>query len=294
MDEDQSKGFRIGLDEPGVEEEKTGPEAPEKKKKKPGKQRDTSIFILFLGFLVICLVLGWFYLDTRDRLQTINSAGSEEIDQLSRKLNNKLTDLDNRLAAFQKAARKKRSDIKGRLEGTEAGIEKLQAGISSLKKDFKPVEDKIENLEAGLSKLKSNVQSLGEEQSGIKTGLKKNSDKISSVTEELGSVSGSVEKISKSAVDKGMLDKTLKKEREFYKENMAHATEGLYSEVSSLQEELKALKGDLESLRQKMADIKQSSESSRASEPAESSGSKQPAEEMPQPQENEIIEQEIN
>src|SRR6056297_937870 len=100
MEENQSNGFKIGLDKPETESE---PEVesplPVKKAKKRAKPErkspGSSLFLLFLGFLVLGVVLVWFYYDIQDRLQTINTSGSEEMAELSRDMNDQLADIDN-------------------------------------------------------------------------------------------------------------------------------------------------------------------------------------------------------
>jgi len=60
-------------------------------------------------------------------------------------------------------------------------------------------------------------------------------------------------------VHREALDKALKKEREFYKQNMAHTTETLFSEISSFGDKLKTLRENIDRLEKKIFKIRQSS-----------------------------------
>lgn len=287
MEEDQQPtGFKIGLDEPEIEGKGKKPgdqPAPKPEKKSP----NSASLIVFLGFLVIGIVMVWIYYDIQDRLQTINASGTEEVAQLSREVNNKIEDINNQLSTTEQSMQKALSDIKSNIEDTDSRIDKLQASLASFEKNlgslnqnFDPLKDQVQKLGQGLGKIEETAQTLQEDQTRIHNRLEDHSAEIA--------------KLSETMVEQETLNKTLKKEREFYKQNMAHATEALFSEVASLQDNLKTMRSNIDRLDKEVIEIRQyinekTSQAPVVNPDADSTSS----ETMPAPENGEIVEQEI-
>jgi len=288
MEEDQQPtGFKIGLDKPEFEGEPKKPVDPPASKsgKKPP---NSASLIVFLGLLVIGVAMVWVYYDIQDRLHTINASGTEEVAQLSREVNNAITDINHRLSSIEKSMQKAVADIKSNIGDTDNRIDKLQASIASFEKnlgslnqDINPLKDQAQKIGQNLDKINETVQTLQKEQTQIHNRLKDHSAEI--------------EKLSKTMVHREALDKALKKEREFYKQNMAHTTETLFSEISSFGDKLKTLRENIDRLEKKIFKIRQSSidkKDSRATGEGPDAGETS-SETMPVPENGEIIEQEI-
>jgi len=305
MDKDQQPGFNIGLDKPETNAETeagaaagaqagAGSEKPpippspkhQRKTEKPKKQRDMTLTITCLGFLVLALVLGYIYYDIQDRMQTINTSGSEEVARLSRELSNNMADLENQLAALKKATQKQVDDARAGLENTDSRVNQLQErmtafekNIGSLQKALNPLKKQVEQLDEKMSGLIQTSRSIEQAQGGIQDELDEHSDTLKTLSAELDSVSGE-------RVSPDMLNQALEKEREFYKENMAHTTETLFSEISSLKEDMRRLAENIENQR-----IGPSS--GQSNDERDSESNRNAAEEMQIPAEGGIIEQEI-
>jgi len=271
MDENTPTGFKIGLD---ASEPEAGPSEPQKK---PGKQRkaapktkksrDPAMFIVFLGFLIILVAIGWLYYDINERLKTINESGSEEVARLSQEMSGKFQTLDNQIAAVKKANRKQLSSLETKLEDTDNRLNKLQSGLSAYETTLGSLKKELNALQQSgqkMADLRETAQSLRTRQADIESRLETHAAKIQTLTDKL-------QTLTESRVSKDMLDKALKEERAFYKENTAHATETLFSEIASLKKQIQTLQSSMEGLRERLVNLQ----------------------EMPEPKEGEIVEQEI-
>lgn len=288
MEEDQPTGFKIGLDEPEPEsarEPESKKTPPKKGPKSPRESKSTTILILFLGFLVLGGTVAWIYYDLQDRLRMINTSGSEELNQLSREVSTKFSDINNQLTVLSQSMQKALADIKTDISDTNNRIDKLQASIAtfeknlgSLKQTIDPLKERVRNLGADLGEMSETAKNFKDNQSDIQSRLQAHSKEI--------------EKLSETMVDKAMLDNALKKEREYNKENMAHATEALFSEVASFQDQLKTMHDNLNQLDERILELRQSINEKNLQPPEAPPGSDAQSLELV-PENGEIVEQEI-
>jgi len=292
MEENQSNGFKIGLDKPETESE---PEVesplPVKKAKKRAKPErkspGSSLFLLFLGFLVLGVVLVWFYYDIQDRLQTINTSGSEEMAELSRDMNDQLADIDNQISALKQSLEKEVGAIKSSISDTNNRIDKLQASVASfeenlggLKQTISPLEARIQKISSDMGELNDTGQELKAAQSEIQNQLKAHSEKIKMMSDTM--------------VNQKNLDKALAKEREFNKQNMAHTTETLFSELASYEDKLKTLRSHMDQLEAQISDMqKRINRQASPQGPIKPPSTEPTSEIMPVPENGQIVEQEI-
>jgi len=303
VEENQPNGFKIGLDKP---EPEAGPSEPaakvpssEKKTKKPSKVErkspGNSIFLLFLGFLVLGAGMAWFYYDIQDRLQTINTSGSEEIAELSRQLNEQIADISNQVSALEKSLQKEVETLKSSITDTSSRIDKLQAGMAafeknlgSLEQNFSPIENQTQKLGSDIENLKDTTRKLKTDQSEIQNQLGEQSEKIQMVSDIM--------------VDQETLDKALEKEREANKQNMAHATETLFSELAAYGDKLKTMRSRMDDMRSHMDELesqidtlqKQVDSQAAMQGPIKPSSTESNSEIMPVPENGQIVEQEID
>ncbi len=281
MEEDQPKGFKIGLDQPEIEAEKQPAGKPRK------QSPNTGPLIAFLGFLIIGVVMVWVYYDIQNRLQTINTSGTEEVARLSREVNNKIAGISNRLSAIEKSSHKELSDIKLKIRDTNGRIDKLQASLASFEKN-------LGSLNQNINPLKDQVKKFSQVLGGIDETAQSLKDAQTQINNQLKNHSAEIKKLSETMVHQEKLDKILKKEREFYKQNMAHATEALFSEVASFEDKLKTIRENLDHLEKRMIKMRQSLNEEGLQEPVENSDAGlSPSETMPVPENGEIVEQEI-
>ncbi|MFO7838660.1 MAG: hypothetical protein R6X08_04075 [Desulfosalsimonadaceae bacterium] len=268
MDESKDSGFNIGLDQPGPEREPEAetvklPQQPKRQKKpaeKSKKQGDSAVLVLFIGVLVLCLLLGWGYYDIRQRLSIINTSGSEEVARLSRRVNTQLTDLENTVSAIKKAREKDLADLENRMEDTASSVKQLRSSISSFEENLGGFRKKLAPLEEQMTKQGGQLAGMQERVAEI-DGLKKN---LAAHTDKISSLSASLEELSNTKVTPETLDKALEKQRQNFKNNMAHATAAFNSEISSLQNRLQSLSGNLEGLEEKIEELQQAVEAKNA------------------------------
>jgi len=287
MEENQPTGFKIGLDEPAPESSKE-PESkktPAKKGPKSPRKSNSTALILFLCFLALGGAVAWIYYDIQGRLQMINTSGSKEVNQLSREVNTKFSDINNQLTLLSQSMQNTLADIKTDISDTNNRIDKLQASIASFEKN-------LGNLKQTIDPLKEQMRNLGADIGEINEKTKNFRDSQSDIQSRLQAHSKAIEKLSETMVDKAILDKALKKEREFNKQNMAHATEALFSEVASFQDQLKTMHDNLDQLDQRLLELRRSIHNRGLQPPDTPPGSEsQTLEEVPE--NGEILEQEI-
>ena len=292
MEENQSNGFKIGLDKPESESE---PEAeapsPVKKAKKPAKPErkspGISLFLLFLGFLVLGVALVWFYYDIQDRLQTINTSGSEEMAELSRKMNDQIADINNQLSALQQSLQKEVGAIKSSVSDTSRRIDKLQASVASFEENLGGLKQTISPFEARIQKISSDIGELTDTTKKLKAAQ-------SDIQNQIAAHSETINMLSDAMVNRETLDKALAKEREFNKQNMAHTTETLFSELASYEDKLKTIRSRMDQLKTEIENIqKQINSQATRQGPIKPPSAEPTSEVMPLPENGQIIEQEI-
>lgn len=300
MDEEQPTGFKIGLEqtetdaEPEAEDRtqagsKPAPASNDKpgKEKKPKKQRDSLLMVTCLGFLVLILVIGYIYYDIQDRIQTINTSGSEEVARLSSELSNNMVTMENQLTAIKKASQKQMAGIRSDLEQGQDRIDEFQTRMAALEKNIdnlqqtlEPLEEQGQQLSEKIAAIEQTSQSIKKTQSAIESQLDEHSEEIETLSQELHS-------IPEKQVTPEMMEEAIKAERQSYKENIAHTTETLLSEIATVKENLQGLAENLENLEKQT----EKANANAASENG-NSRSEQP-ETMQIPAEGGIIEQEI-
>ena len=285
MEDTQPSGFKIGLDKPEIE--------PENGKKKPTppktgkKSSNSALFILFLGFLVIAVALVWFYYDIQDRLQTINASGTEEVARLSSEVDTKFAEINNQLSTLAKTLQNDMYKIKSDIRDTNSQIDKLQASIASF-------EQNLGSLKQNIPALKEQVQKMGSELGEVYDTAQNFKQSQAEIQGRLKAHSESIQTLSEAMVSQDALDKALQKEREFNKQNMAHATEALFSEVASFQDKMKTMRENIDQLEEKITKIYNSMNfiDPRAPGVSPKSESKS-SDSMPVPENGEIVEQKI-
>ena len=292
MEENQSNGFKIGLDKPETESDpEAGGPPPDKTAKKRAKSErkspGSSLFLLFLGFLVLAVALVWFYYDIQDRLKSINTSGSEEVAELSRDLNEQIADINNQISALQQSVQKEVGTIQSSISDTRNRIDKLQASVASfeenlggLKQTITPLKGQIQKISSDIGELNGATQELKAAQSEIRTQLDAHSEKIQMISDTM--------------VDQKNLDKALAKEREFNKQNMAHATETLFSELASYEDKLKTMRGRMDELQTQISSLeKRINRQAVPQGPIKPPSTEPTSEMMPVPENGQIVEQEI-
>lgn len=295
MEENQPNGFKIGLDKPATESGPSEPPAkapsPDKKAKKPSKAArkspGSSVFLLFLGFLVLGAAMVWFYYDIQDRLQTINASGSEEIAELSRQMTEHIEDINNQVSVLQRSLQKEVKTLKSSISDTSSRIDKLRADVAATEENLGSLEQTISLTEDQTQKLNSDIENLNDTTRKLKTDQ-------SEIQNQLSEQSEKIQMVSETMVEQEALDKALKKERESNKQNMAHATETLYSEMASYEDKLKTMRSRIDELKAQIDVLQEQVDNqAQAQEPIKPPSTEQNSEMMPAPENGQIIEQEI-
>ncbi len=234
MEKQGKKGFKIGLNTSHAHDD-TEKEILVLTEK---KQTATPFMCIVLaGFIILGGTLVWGYYDLRKALNAINTSGSAEIEDLSRDLNSKMFDLLQNLADQKSATQNRLDDIDGAIKAITADL----AEIKTNKSDKPEVAAGISEIQTSLEAINKNAEAMSQ---SINDLIGKADSTISSIKKAQAVIQQNrqdIEMLDAKSIDHATFETALKKEREFNQENMAHATEALFSEIASLQKAVKAL-----------------------------------------------------
>lgn len=234
-----------------------------------------SALVVFGGLLV------FLYYNLNNKIQTINTRGSAGIANLSQELNDKLGEFSLQISTQQETTRTIVADIDTRLKAVSALISAIKSDkldkkeladiTKKLQNEISPLHKSVTELKEQLIRINEETLQIAENQKKIQTGVLNNKKEIST--------------LDAIHVDREYFDKELQKEREFNQQNMAHASETLFSEIATLHQLIKDLENKIDRIN--AASQIQSSPGKQSNE------TKLPSEKLSIPKPGEIIEQEL-
>ncbi len=236
MQKEGKKGFTFNLSSKGVDDP-TKEEILVLTENKGVSKR--FIYIVIAGFLVLIAVLAWSYHDLQKTLNAVNRSGSEVLEELARELNGKIAQLSQQMADQKSATQNRLMSIDASIKSINAVLTEIKANKSNKTE----VAVAIEEIQNSIALLRKNAEIMN---LGINDLAGKADSTISSIKKAQAVIQQNrqdIEMLNAKSVDHATLEAALNKEREFNQENMAHATEALFSEIASLQKAVKALTG---------------------------------------------------
>lgn len=237
----------------------------------------TKASILFVVFALIIFggILFFLYYNLNSKIQAINTRGSAGIDSLSNEFNEKLSDFSQQFATQTQTFQTRLSDLDTQLKKLNSSVSTIQTSkvdkkglaetIQGIKKDFAPLQESIIVLNKQITVIKDEAKRIDVSLNKIQTGVLNNKKEIST--------------LDAIHIDRVYFEQEIKKEREFNQQNMAHASETLFSEIATLHQRIKNLEIKLG---------RSNIPSSKKSNPT-----KLPSDNISVPKPGEIIEQEI-
>ncbi len=241
-------------------------------------KQSTKASILFVVsvFIVLGGILFFLYYNLNSKIQTINTQGSEGIASLSIDLNNKLSEFSQQFSEQQELSQTLVSDL-------DAQLKKLNSSISAIKTgklDKKDMEAAIKVIQYDLAPLQESINNFNEQLTGIADETKKITVNLNKVQTGVLNNKKEIRTLDATHIDRVSFEKELKKEREFNQQNMAHASEALFSEIATLHQRIDDLKKKLD-------------QTNILSPKKKSNKIKSPSNNISVPKPGEIIEQEI-
>lgn len=254
-----------------------GPEAP----KNPFKK---SLVVAFFFAIAVVLIAVGLYYHLNKQIQAINARGSAGIASLSEETSAKLLEFGTQLSDQKNLFQQKLDDADARLKKINAAVAAVQTG--------KP--DKKET-DAAIAKITSSLEPLRQSIADWEGKLAKISEEARILTEALDKTRSEVSRLQKEIVgfsetyvDRTFFAQEMKNEREFNQQNMAHASETLFSEISALSRQFKEMEKKLDLLSVTPASSKGAK--NKAAAPPE----KTPSLDSVKPGPGQIIEQDIS
>lgn len=276
---DDTREFKINLYADEADDASLPPESGSEKPNRPLKK--IWVPVLFFG-IAMALIVGGVYYHLNTKIQAINARGSAGIASLSEETNAKLLEFATSLADQKKQLQQQRDELDDRLKKLDASMAAIQtskpdkkemnAAIAEFRKDLNPLRQSMTAWEEKLVKTTEEVRLITEAIEKTRAEISQTQKKISGLSEIY--------------VEQAQFAQEMKAEREFNQQNMAHATETLFSEIAALNQRIKDLEKRLDHL----------------NPPNPASGTKKKTVETPpapsldnvKPGPGEIIEQEIN
>lgn len=242
MADDELKKFRIDLSTSVSDDLSADMTMPDKPKRVETARRPMVVLLIFI--VIIGLVFVWGYHDLRKNLHAVDTTGSTEISVLSDQIDEAFEEVKARMADRDTAFQAEISRMEAHLKTVESAVgdaqtqkvdkSELKAAtgqiltvIESVKKDMEEIRRQVDQLAL---KTESAIGSLGTVRSDIEENIQQ------------------IEKLSVKGVDKDALEAALKAEREFIQQNMAHASETVFSQIASLKQALSDLRLQVDTL----------------------------------------------
>jgi len=251
--------------------------------KPPGQSRKASILFVVCALILFGGIFGFLYYNLNSKIQTINTQGSAGIANLSKELNDKLSDFSQQFFTQQEATRVLVSDLDTKLKDLSSSVSAVAAG----KVDKKELAEKIKQLQDKIPPLQESVEQFNEQLTEITEETEKITVHLNKIQTGVLNNKKEINTLSATSIDRDSFEKQLKKEREFNQENMAHASETLFSEIATLHQLIDDMEKKIEQV---------STAAPNAQKPAGNipEKTKLPSEDLYIPKPGEIIEQELN
>ena len=294
---DHQREFKINLDHPDDDTDNTVGETTDTldhgdtiDATRVGERRLFPKIIILL-LLLACLAMGsalfFVFENLNTKINVINSRGTAGIATISKALDDKFSQLSDEFASQMETTRKMLSEVDDRVAKLTARV----AALSDSKLDKKEAPETInkeitKKLASDIEPLATSIQGINEHIAGLDETASKLSENLKKTQTGVLNNKKEISTLDAIHIDRQYFDQALKNEREFHQQNMAHATEALFSEMATLRQQMKNLDNQIGLLGEKLK--KNSSADTPENE------TKTPSDTIAVPKPGEIIEQELN
>lgn len=209
-----------------------------------------SLKITLISVLIPCAIgvlVGFMYMDMRDKMSRIESSGSIEMSKFEDQLTTRLETIGNENGEFQKNLEVKITERNSAVDKTvgsfQARIEKAEKDIgnlSSLKSSNSALSAEIQKLKIETLSLKKEISALSSQNaklSGLLADIQKKILDISGIKSSNETLKQEITKLKAENIDKGDLATELKKQKVFYQLEIQELS-------SKFDKKIQALKAD--------------------------------------------------
>ncbi|MBC2717704.1 MAG: hypothetical protein HF978_20570 [Desulfobacteraceae bacterium] len=273
---DENREFKIDLHTEDANDDLNSTEGTEAFDKQVKQTTKASMLFVVFTFIAVGIILFILYYNLNSKIQIINTQGSAGIASLSNEFNDKLSEFSQQFSDQQETTQALLSDLDAHLKKLNSSVSAIQTG----KLDKKDLADAVKGIKKELSPLEESIKSLNEQFAGIDDETQRIAESLMKVQTGVLNNNKEISTLDAIHIDRVYFDQELKKEREFNQQNMAHASEALFSEIATLHQLIKNLEKKL---------VHTNIPSSQ-----KSNTTKAPPANNPAPQPGEIVEQEID
>ncbi len=220
------------------------------------------LFVLILFLIGGSLFAGYRYV--KDNFSKIHSQGSAEVQNLSKDMEARLSDLSAKYQKLEESLAQKvapldetfselgktNASLKETLKKLEKSLEEIRAAKAD-KKELETAVKTIDPVREDVSRIGGEIKSLNEKLTGE---IAKLAETVKNPQEEIGKLQAAISGISSDRVGKEEFTLSLKKHEKIYQENLGLINENLkYKEdkIKSLQDRLEKLEENLRAARSK-------------------------------------------
>ena len=226
MEEKNTSDFRIGIDD-------EGPASRFQEEMDNIRIEKLSNRITFISVFIPCLIgaiIFLAYLDIKKRVTTVHDTGTIEVQNLSKDLEAKLSDLTS-----------KYNQIENNISSLQAESKEATTAInyirSARKTDNKEFNNSISKIEKTSSTISNDLKNVSSELKTIDTNFNKKianlSKKVDDIHTTLNKINSDISKLSSVKIDKKALDSALKNEQKLYDQKLNQIKRDFDKKISS-------------------------------------------------------------
>lgn len=236
MPDIETKKFKINLNAPLSDELPADGTIPTLPRGADAGRRP--MLLILIGIVVMGAAFVWGYYDLRKILHAVGKSGSMEITVLTEHVNETLAEVTKQLADQKTVFQTDMSRMEPQLKAVEKAVADLQtrkADQADLKTTTGRITAAVDALKKDIDNLRQRIDLLSSQTETAISGISKAQSASENNLQQ-------IEKRAASSVDKDMLDAALTSERAIIQQNMAHASETLFSEIAALQKAVNELR----------------------------------------------------
>jgi chromosome segregation ATPase len=234
MNENDKSDFKIGIDDE-IQDHRFHEEMENIRIEKLSNR------ITFISVLMLCLIAIIFflaYLDIKKRVATVHDTGTTEVKNLSKDLEEKLSDLTSKYKQLEDSLSKIENHTSSLQEELNEATTAIKYIRSARKTDNKEFNDSISKIEKKSSSISNDLKNVSSELKTFDTkfnnklaNLSKTADKISV---EVNKLKSDISKLSAVKVDKKTLDSALKNEQKLYDQKLNQLERNIGKKIISM------------------------------------------------------------
>jgi len=234
MKEKDTSDFKIGIDDES--QDRRFQEEMENTRIEKLSNRITFISVLIPCLIGIIIFLA--YLDIKKRVATIHDTGTTDVKNLSKDLEEKLSDLISKYKQLEDSLSKTENHTSSLQTESDEATTAIKYIRSARKTDNKKFNNSISKIEKNVSSININLKNVSSKLKTIDNKFNKKLANLSKAVDktsiELNKLKSDISKLSSIKVDKKILDSALKNEQKFYDRKLNQLERNIEKKIISM------------------------------------------------------------